>query len=201
MQKLLHVNLDLTTVSDHDLTGSTTTVASEGFNLLDNIHTILDGTKNDVLSIKPGSLGGSDEELGSVGVGSSIGHGQETRTIVLQLEVLISKLGSIDGLATSSVSSGKVTTLAHELGDDTVEAASFVAEAGFTSAEGTEVLSGLGDNIGEELKGDAAKGFTIGGHIEEDNRVGHDGCRIGKGSPNRLHYPGEILYPRIARAS
>ncbi len=40
---------------------------------------------------------------------------------MLQLEVLILKLVAIDGLATSAVVVGEVTTLAHELGDDAVE--------------------------------------------------------------------------------
>ena len=38
-----------------------------------------------------------DEELGAIGVLASIGHRQPASTIVLQLEVLISKLLAIDG--------------------------------------------------------------------------------------------------------
>ena len=40
---------------------------------------------------------------------------------MLQLEVLILELVAIDGLATSAIVVGEVTTLAHELGDDAVE--------------------------------------------------------------------------------
>jgi hypothetical protein len=40
--------------------------------------------------------GGSDEELGAVGVLSSIGHGEETLLGVLQLEVLIWELVAVD---------------------------------------------------------------------------------------------------------
>ena len=39
---------------------------------------------------------------------------------MLEGEVLIGKLGAVDGLATSAVVIGEVTTLAHEVGDDTV---------------------------------------------------------------------------------
>ncbi len=53
----------------------------------------------------------ADEELGSVGVGSSISHGQYATPCVLQLEVLISKLLSIDGFASGSITFGKVPTL------------------------------------------------------------------------------------------
>ena len=40
--------------------------------------------------------GGSDEELGAVGVLSSIGHGEKTLLGVLQLEVLIRELAAVD---------------------------------------------------------------------------------------------------------
>ena len=54
----------------------------------------------------------------------------------------------------SYVTTGEVTTLEHELRDDTVEGGALVAEALLTSAESSEVLSGLGDNIVEEVEGD-----------------------------------------------
>lgn len=42
-------------------------------------------------------------------------------------------------------------TLAHEVGNDTVEARSLEAESLLASAQGTEVLSGLGDHVGAQL--------------------------------------------------
>jgi hypothetical protein len=75
---------------------------------------------HNVLAVQPGSLAGADEELGTVGVGTSVGHGQDTFTSVLQDEVLVGELGAVDGLSTGTVVVGEVTTLAHELGDDTV---------------------------------------------------------------------------------
>ena len=56
----------------------------------------------------------------------------------------------------TDVATGEVTTLEHELRDDTVEGRSLVAEALLASAESTEVLSGLGDNVIEELEVDPA---------------------------------------------
>jgi hypothetical protein len=56
----------------------------------------------------------------------------------------------------SYVATGEVTTLEHELGDDTVELGAGVAEALLASAESAEVLSGLGDNIIVEGEVDAA---------------------------------------------
>jgi hypothetical protein len=56
-----------------------------------------------------------------------------------------------------------VTTLEHELGDDTVEARAGVAEALLASAEGTEVGGRLGDNVVKELEDDAARGGVCAG--------------------------------------
>lgn len=54
------------------------------------------------------------------------------------------------------VAAGEVTALKHELGDDTVEARALVALTRGGHAELTEVLSGLGDNVVEEVEDDAA---------------------------------------------
>jgi hypothetical protein len=57
---------------------------------------------------------------------------------------------------TTHVLAGEVTTLEHELGNDTVEGRVLVAEAVLTGRELTEVAGGLGDDIVEELELDAA---------------------------------------------
>lgn len=54
--------------------------------------------------------------LRTVGVGTSIGHGQDAWSGVLEGEVLISKLLTIDGLTTSAITSGEVTTLRNQKG-------------------------------------------------------------------------------------
>lgn len=126
--------------------------------------------EDDVAAVQPGGHDGGDEELGAVAgfnllahihnrtelsaawtdvirVGAGVGHGQQTRAGVLDLEVLIGELLAVDGLATSAVATGEVTTLEHELGDDTVEGRALVAEARSTSAQLLEVLGGLGDDV------------------------------------------------------
>lgn len=62
---------------------------------------------------------------------------------MLQLEVLILELVSVDGFATSAISSCEVTTLNHKLLDDTVEAGPFVAKSLLAGCESAEVLSSL----------------------------------------------------------
>jgi len=47
---------------------------------------------------------------------------RRTGCLVLELEVLVGELLAVDGLAASTITSGEVTTLDHEVLDDTVEA-------------------------------------------------------------------------------
>jgi hypothetical protein len=68
---------------------------------------------------------------------------EETLLGVLQLEVLVGELVAVDALAASAVALGEVTTLDHELLDNTVEVGAFVAVALLAGSKGTEVLSGL----------------------------------------------------------
>jgi len=131
-----------------------------------------------VLAVEPGGDDGGDEELGAVGVGSCVGHGEETGLGVAEGEVLISKLAAVDGLTASAVAAGEVTTLEHELGDHTVESAALVAEGLatatdtlLTSAEAAEVLGGLGDNVREEGEDDAAGRGTTDRDIKEHTRT------------------------------
>jgi hypothetical protein len=87
--------------------------------------------------------------------GAGVGHGKDTGASVLQLEVLILELLAVDGLSTSALwtvrlVSGEVTTLEHEVLDDTVEGGALeveglagLADTLLASAEGAEVLCGL----------------------------------------------------------
>jgi len=112
--------------------------------------------EDNVAAVEPVGDDGGDEELRAVGVGASVGHGEEEWLLVLELEVLIWELLAVDGLSTSAVTTGEVTTLQHEIRDHTVELGAGVAKARLTSAELLEVIDGLGDDIIEELEVDAA---------------------------------------------
>ena len=70
------------------------------------------------------------------------------------------------GCVVLTVTAGEVTTLEHEVGDDTVEGRALVAETVFTSGELTEVLRGPRDNIVEELEDDATSGLVVDGDVE-----------------------------------
>ena len=102
----------LTAVRDHDWLGSLARLRSDRLNLLDNVHGVRrHAAENNVLTIQPLRLHGAQEELGAVGVGAGVGHGQNAGAGVLQSEVLVCKLGTVDGLAASAMSGCEVTTL------------------------------------------------------------------------------------------
>jgi hypothetical protein len=81
---------------------------------------------------------------------------QNTRSSVLQDKVFIREFGPVDALASGTVVIGKVPTLAHEIGNDTVKRRLGKAKALFARTESPEVLNSLGDDIGTKLHDNAA---------------------------------------------
>jgi len=98
---------------------------------------------------------------------------------VLQAEILVLELVAVDGLATSAVVVGEVATLAHEVGDHTVEGGALVTETFLSGAKGTEILSRLGYDISPQLHDDTANWVTASGEVKENSWAGHDntGCQ------------------------
>jgi hypothetical protein len=180
--KLLSICLfifDFSTVCDLKVSSRSSISRSKGFNSIQHPDTLfisLHLSKHNMLSIKP--LSGleanlfkpisqpshqpklSYKELRSIGIRTSIGHTQNTSSSMLQLEVFILELHSINGLQTncstprvfrsgktgsylssSSVSSSKVSTLSHKLLNDSMELASFEPESWFVGTQLPEVLS------------------------------------------------------------
>ena len=87
------------------------------------------------------------EELRSVRVRSRVGHRQNTRALMLVLEVLVWELVSVDRLTACAISASEVTTLGHEPWDNSMESAPFevkrlstASNTVLASAEGSEVL-------------------------------------------------------------
>jgi len=117
-------------------------------------------------TIEPRSDDSGNEELRTIGVLAGICHREETGFGVLELEVLIGEFFTVDGLATSPVMASEVTTLTHELGDDSVELGAGVAESMHASAEFTEILGGLGDDVVIKFEDDATLRGTTDRDIE-----------------------------------
>jgi len=61
--------------------------------------------------VQPLGLDGGDEELGPVGVGTRVGHGQKAGGAVLHQEVLVVEGSTIDTFSTSSIKIFKVSSL------------------------------------------------------------------------------------------
>ena len=93
---------------------------------------------------------------------------------MLELEVLILELVTVDGLSTSTyrkvsphrsnvsrnlltITLSEVTALNHEVLDNTVEGRALVAEALLASSESAEVLGGLGHRLAVQPDDDASQ--------------------------------------------
>lgn len=105
----------------------------------------MDGRVGLLRENRPGDDSG-DEELGAVGVLSSIGHAEHSLLGVLQLEVLIREFLAIDRLSTRAVSLCKVSSLDHKGLDNSVEARTLVTKAFLASSQSSEILCGLQRN-------------------------------------------------------
>jgi hypothetical protein len=95
---------------------------------------------------------------------------------MLEIEVLVIELSTIDRFSASSIAGGEITTLDHELLDDSVKDRAFVRKglAGFAfaflaSAESSEVLGGLGYDIVVQLEADPTFWFVANCDIEIDS--------------------------------
>ena len=53
-------------------------MGTKALDLLDYIHTLDHLSEDHVLAIQPLGLGGTQEKLGTVGVGSGVGHGKDS---------------------------------------------------------------------------------------------------------------------------
>jgi len=127
-----------------------------------------------MLPIEPSSLDSAKKELGPVSVWASVGHAQDARTSMLQPKVLICKLFPVDTFSTSSIVSGEISTLAHELSNNTVEGGPLVAKTFLTCAQRSEVLSSPRDNTVFKCHLNPPKRSTVSCHIEVHNGIaGH----------------------------
>ncbi len=172
------LDLELTTVGNDNSLGGSSAARAQSFHLLDDFVAIDHLTEHNVLTVQPWAWHSGDKELRAVGVLTRVGHGQHEWLRVIILEVLIGELGTVDGATTGTVLVGEVTTLAHKVGNDSVEGAASVAQITtlLTSAQSSLVLCSPWHILGKEFKGDSAEAFVVSGDVEEDFCVGH-GCQ------------------------
>ena len=147
---------------------------ADSLEFVKDIHASGDLAEDDVLAVEMGGGSEAHEELRAVGVGTSVGHGEDASASVSVGEVLVLELATEDGLATAAIASGEIATLGHEAGDNTMELAALEVEvlalgahALFASAEALEVLSGLGGVLGIESHLNSAGCLATDSDIEE----------------------------------
>jgi len=136
--------------------------------LLHNFVALEDFAKDDVLAIKMAWGGGGDEELRAIGVLSCVGHGEEALLGVLELEVLIWELVAVDRLPTSAITPGEVSTLDHEILNDTVEGRPLISKVLLSGGQRSEVLGGLGDCLAIQTHHDATHRLVAMADVEVD---------------------------------
>ena len=163
----------MTAVRDDNLLRWFARLGTKSFNLLHNIHALDDIAEDNVPSIEPRCFHSGDEELRAVGVGASVGHGEDTGASVLQDEVLVGEFLAINGFATSAIVVCEVTSLEHEVGDHTVEGGALVTEALLACTQRAEVFTGLGGDIRSQLNNDSPKSRSIGSNVHENTWQRH----------------------------
>ena len=175
---MIRRSCELTAVSDdNSFSRPVAIVARVALDCIKDISAVGDLSKDAVITVQMRSVDEAEEELGAVRVGASVGHRQDASARVLVDEVLVSEVGSVDGLAASAVSASEVTTLGHEVPDDAMEAASLevkwlsgLTHASLSCAELAEVLRGLWSVISERHS-DSASSLTTDGDVKEDLSV------------------------------
>jgi len=154
--KICELLLDFVTVRDGDLLRGLPRPGPELLHCLHNLLSLHNMPKDSVLAVQPVAGHERDEELGAVGVGAGVGHGELVGRAVGKREVLVSEFVTVNRLPPSAISFGEVPALTHEAGDDAVERRALVAEALLPRAQLAEVLGCLGNDVIAQLKNNAA---------------------------------------------
>lgn len=173
--------LELSTVGNGDLLAGLAIPGPKTLHGLHDIHALFHLAEDHMLAIQPFSLGSADEKLGTVCVGSSICHGQDARTCMLQDEILIIKFLPIDGLATCAIMACEVTTLAHKSWNNSVKAGTFITKSFLPSTQSTKVFCCLWNFVCKQLEGGMAQRLTVDGDIKEHGWVNHGWARVALG--------------------
>ena len=97
---------------------------------------------------------------------------------MLQLEILVLELNSIDRLPACSVAHGKISALTHEAWNDTVKAALLemqrlprLSDALHPTAECEKILRSLRSDVLPEFHHNALHRWVTEGYVEENSRI------------------------------
>mmetsp|Transcript_16347 Transcript_16347/g.19610 ORF Transcript_16347/g.19610 Transcript_16347/m.19610 type:complete len:226 (-) Transcript_16347:474-1151(-) len=173
------MHLELATVLDDHVLRCGSVPATHLLYLLDNfIVTFDDFPEHNVLAVQMWGSDGAEEELAAICPGACVGHGQYSRPGMLELEVLVLKLLSVDGLPTRAVAGCEVPSLAHEVGDNAMEFAALVVQwlatltlTLLTSTEAAEVLCGFGHRMSKQLHDNSSCSLSPDAHVKVHLRI------------------------------
>jgi len=135
--------LELARLVDRNLFGGLTALRAVRLDLLNDIHALDHCAEHHVLAVEPRSLDCGQEELGTVGVGTCVGHRENAGTGVFESKVFIGKLSAVDRLSAGAVMVGEVATLTHEVRDHPMECRALEAEALLSRTQGPKVFGRL----------------------------------------------------------
>jgi len=161
--------LHLSAIGDDNLLAGLSALRSKALNLLHDIHSHTYSAKYHVLAVKPLRLRRAQEKLGSISIGSRIGHGENAWSGMLQGEVFVLEFHSVNGFTSSSVSCSEVTSLAHKVGDHAMERATLESKSLLARAESSEIFNSLGDNVTAKIHDNLSKRGAVGGNIKIDS--------------------------------
>merc|ERR1719427_2245510 len=119
-----------------------------------------------MFTVQPRGLYCGDEELASIGVLACVCHTEPPFSVMFQFEVLIGKFLTVDRLASGTVPFSEISTLDHEVFDDSVELAVLVSESFFSGGECGEIIDSFWDSSSEKTDFNSSDAFTSDFHIE-----------------------------------
>src|SRR6185437_473176 len=135
---------------DYVFVGTVHAVAGEFADFLHHVVAFGDFAEDGVLAGEPAGVRNGDEELGAVGVGAGVGHGE----LAGLGEAVRRALGLVGELVAGAAHAGAfgVSALDHELRDDAVEDGA-VIELGALLGAAVPVLGALGeaDEVGDSI--------------------------------------------------
>ena len=123
-------------------------------------HTLRYSSEDNMFAIEPAGVCSGDEELTSIGVGSSVCHWNAER-FMLEHKVFVLESVSVDRLATCSITSCEITSLDHEVRNDSVERTACILTSRIIAfAKSDKVFDCFRDNSSKEIKDNIACGFS-----------------------------------------
>ena len=131
-----------------------------------------------MFAVQPRGCCGSEEKLGAIGAGASVGHAEYAGLGMFELKVLISKFSAVDGFSSGTIAVGKIAALTHEVGNDAVECRTLIVQGfpglaltSLSGTQGTKIFGCFRHHVSSELYNDTSCRFLTNGDVKKDLRI------------------------------